>query len=72
MPRASAPLQPRGQVRAVFAGRAGKLLARRPGGGTGGTRLTSEGRAVPDRSRRFRRDLDPLTARRFTRAVEER
>jgi len=46
-----------------------KFLERRPGGGgTGGARLTGEGRAFLARYRRFRKALDQLTTRRFTRA----
>jgi molybdate transport system regulatory protein len=49
-----------------------RFLTRKPGGGgTGGTQLTSEGRAFLERYRRFRRSLDQLTQRRFARAFKE-
>jgi molybdate transport system regulatory protein len=45
------------------------FLTRRPGGGgTGGARLTEDGRAFLARYRRFRESLDQIVQRRFTRA----
>jgi len=47
------------------------FLARRPGGGgTGGARLTREGRAFLARYRRFRESLDRTVQRQFTRAFK--
>src|SRR5262245_27563841 len=58
-----------GYIRELEAAAGFKFLERRPGGGgTGGARLTSEGRAFLTRYRRFRKALDQLTTRRFTRA----
>jgi molybdate transport system regulatory protein len=46
-----------------------RFLARSPGGGgTGGARLTKEGRAFLARYRRFRESLDQVAQRRFARA----
>jgi molybdate transport system regulatory protein len=47
------------------------FLVRRPGGaGTGGARLTREGRAFLARYRRFRESLDRTVQREFTRAFK--
>jgi molybdate transport system regulatory protein len=60
-----------GYVRELEAAAGFEFLARKPGGGgTGGARLTREGRAFLDRYRRFRRSLDQLTERRFARAFK--
>ena len=49
-----------------------RFLERKPGGGgTGGAFLTSEGRAFLVRYRRFRKTLDRMVSRRFTRAFQE-
>jgi molybdate transport system regulatory protein len=49
-----------------------RFLDRKPGGGgTGGAFLTSEGRAFLVRYRRFRKTLDRMATRRFTRAFQE-
>jgi molybdate transport system regulatory protein len=60
-----------GYVRELEGAAGFEFLVRKPGGGgTGGARLTSEGRAFLDRYRRFRRSLDQLTERRFSRAFK--
>lgn len=49
------------------------FLARKPGGGgTGGARLTREGRAFLARYRRFRESVDRIAQRQFTRAFKSR
>jgi molybdate transport system regulatory protein len=58
-----------GYIRELEAAAGFKFLTRQPGGGgTGGARLTPEGRAFLARYRRFRDSLDRLAERRFTRA----
>lgn len=50
-----------------------KFLTRRPGGaGTGGARLTKEGRAFLARYRRFHDSLEKLAQRRFARVFGAR
>jgi molybdate transport system regulatory protein len=61
-----------GYIRELEEAAAFRFLDRKPGGGgSGGAYLTSEGRAFLVRYRRFRKDLDRLAARRFTRAFQE-
>ncbi|MBI4011010.1 MAG: LysR family transcriptional regulator [Candidatus Rokubacteria bacterium] len=50
-----------------------KFLERHPGGGArGGTRLTKEGQAFLTRYRQFRRGLDAVARRHFTRSFGQR
>jgi molybdate transport system regulatory protein len=58
-----------GYIRELEAAAGFKFLTRKPGGGgTGGARLTKEGRAFLARYRRFRASLDQLAQRQFARA----
>jgi molybdate transport system regulatory protein len=61
-----------GYIRELEAAAGFKFLTRKPGGGgTGGARLTKEGRAFLARYRRFRSSLDQLAQRRFARAFRK-
>jgi molybdate transport system regulatory protein len=61
-----------GYIRELEAAAGFRFLERKPGGGgTGGAYLTGEGRAFLVRYRRFRKALDRLAVRRFSRAFEE-
>jgi molybdate transport system regulatory protein len=60
-----------GYIQELEAAAGFRFLERKPGGGgTGGAYLTSEGRAFLTRYRRFRKTLDRMATRRFTRAFE--
>ena len=61
-----------GYIRDLEAAAGFAFLTRKPGGGgTGGARLTQEGRAFLARYRRFRTSLDQLAQRRFARTFGE-
>jgi molybdate transport system regulatory protein len=61
-----------GYIQELEAAAGFRFLERKPGGGgTGGAFLTSEGRAFLVRYRRFRKTLDRMASRRFTRAFQE-
>ncbi len=61
-----------GYIRELEAAAGFAFLTRKPGGGgTGGARLTKEGRAFLARYRRFRASLDQLAQRRFARTFGE-
>ena len=61
-----------GYIRELEAAAGFAFLTRKPGGGgTGGARLTKEGRAFLARYRRFRTSLDQLAQRRFARTFGE-
>jgi molybdate transport system regulatory protein len=61
-----------GYIRELETAAGFRFLDLRPGGGgTGGARLTREGRQFLDRYRGFRKSLDQLVTRRFARVFDE-